>query len=216
LKVTEDHARGLVAAAIRGDADAVRALWQEHRRWVAAVILAHKPREAELDDLLQDVAMAFVRTISKLRDEAMLRPWLRTVAVNAARAAGRDTRRRRQRMGWKLGGTDEAETGPAAAIDRGYEPDLAAGRREDAGRLISLSARLPDGYREPLLLKCVRGMSYREIGEMMNLPETTIETRIARGRKMLRELATEAGVRGGVAEGVGGRGGVGSVKEIEP
>jgi DNA-directed RNA polymerase specialized sigma24 family protein len=32
-------------------------------------------------------------------------------------------------------------------------------------------------------------MSYREIGEVLNLPETTVETRIARARKMLRELA---------------------------
>src|SRR5437868_11690431 len=102
-----DQGRSAVAAAIRGDADAVRSLWQEHRRWVAAVLLAHKPREAELEDLLQDVAMTFVRTVSRLRDEGMLRPWLRTVAVNAARAAGRETRRRRARMGWKLGGTEE-------------------------------------------------------------------------------------------------------------
>jgi RNA polymerase sigma-70 factor (ECF subfamily) len=200
----EGQARGLVAAAIRGDADAVRALWQEHRRWVAAVILAHKPRETELEDLLQDVAMTFVRTISRLRDEAMLRPWLRTVAVNAARAAGRDTRRKRERMGWKLGGTDEAESGPAAPVDRGREPDEATLRREDARRLMALATRLPEGYREPLLLKCIKGLSYREIGEMLGLPETTIETRIARGRKMLRELALGAGVGGAT---------VGAVKE---
>lgn len=194
MKVDDGQANRLVGAAIRGDAEAVRCLWQEHRRWVAAVLLAHKPREAELEDLLQDVAMTFVRTISRLRDEAMLRPWLRTVAVNAARAAGRDTRRRQERMGWRLGGTDEAETGIGAAVDREREPDEATGRREAAARLVALAARLPDGYREPLILKCVKGLSYREIGEMLGLPETTIETRIARGRKMLRELALEAGV----------------------
>jgi DNA-directed RNA polymerase specialized sigma24 family protein len=31
-------------------------------------------------------------------------------------------------------------------------------------------------------------MSYREISAVMNLPETTIETRVTRGRKKLREL----------------------------
>src|SRR5437868_14425308 len=97
-----DQGRSAVAAAIRGDADAVRAPWQENRRWVAAVLLAHKPRQAELEDLLQDVAMTFVRTISRLRDEAMLRPWLRTVAINAARAAGRSTKRQRARLGWRI------------------------------------------------------------------------------------------------------------------
>jgi DNA-directed RNA polymerase specialized sigma24 family protein len=60
---------------------------------------------------------------------------------------------------------------------------------ESSGRLLNLAARLPDGYREPLILKAVRDMSYREIGRIMGLPETTVETRIARARKQLRELA---------------------------
>src|SRR5688572_6190035 len=61
LEGSENRARADVAAAVRGDQEAVRALWQENRRWVAAVILAHKPREADLEDLLQDVAMSFVK-----------------------------------------------------------------------------------------------------------------------------------------------------------
>lgn len=55
---------------------------------------------------------------------------------------------------------------------------------------MALARDLPEGYREPLLMRCLKGMSYREIGEAMDLPETTIETRIARGRRMLRELAS--------------------------
>jgi len=59
---------------------------------------------------------------------------------------------------------------------------------------MELSADLPDGYREPLLLKCVQDMSYKQIGAVMGLPDTTIETRIARARKMLRERAIKAGL----------------------
>jgi RNA polymerase sigma-70 factor (ECF subfamily) len=57
---------------------------------------------------------------------------------------------------------------------------------------MALARTLPEGYREPLLMRCVRGMSYKQIGAVLDLPETTIETRIARGRRMLRELATAA------------------------
>ncbi len=181
-----------VAAAIRGDSEAIRALWQENRRWVAAVLLAHKPRQTELDDLLQDVAMTFVRTISRLRDEAMLRPWLRTVAINAARAAGRDTRRRRAKLGWQVIG-ESTQDDIGAPAPQGDEPASAVAEHEESGRLTRLAARLPEGYREPLILKCVRGMSYRQIGTLMGLPETTIETRIARGRRMLREMAMSDG-----------------------
>ena len=81
--------RSTITAAIRGESDAMRRLWQDHRRWVAAILLAHKPREVDLEDLLQDIAMTFVRTIGELRDESAFKPWLRTVSSNAARASGR-------------------------------------------------------------------------------------------------------------------------------
>lgn len=194
-----ERRQGLVAAAIRGDADAVRAVWQEHRRWVAAVLLAHKPREVELDDLLQDVAMSYVRMIGKLRDEATLRPWLRTVAINAARASGREIQRRRRRNGLRLagiggraeiGGSEDPHADPGGR-DGQPEPEAGPAKHEEAARLLRLASQLPEGYREPLLLRCVRGMSYQQIGHLLGLPETTIETRIARGRRMLRELALE-------------------------
>lgn len=174
----------LVAAAIRGERDALRQVWEDQRRWVAAVLMAHKPRQTDLEDLLQDVAMQFVRRIHELRDPGAMRPWLRTVAMNAAHASGRSVVRRRR---------DVLEYRPAVASGgEGHadpKPDLINGKREEARRLMELSERLPDGYREPLLLRCLHGMSYRTIGELMNLPDTTIETRIARGRRMLRELA---------------------------
>ncbi|MFN0131203.1 MAG: RNA polymerase sigma factor [Phycisphaerales bacterium] len=179
------------AAAMRGDAEALRAVWQENRRWVAAVLLAHKPKDVDVEDLLQDVAMTLVKSITKVRDASVLGPWLRTVAINAARAAGRQSSRR-QRGPIRMSRGQDVSEGEAGAT---WPPvDEEVGRGEAGGRLAALSARLPEGYREPLLLKCVQGMSYREIGTLLGLPETTVETRIARGRRMLREMATaEAG-----------------------
>ena len=46
-------------------------------------------------------------------------------------------------------------------------------------------------YREPLLLRCVRALSYQQISEVLDLPITTVETRLARARRMLREEVGE-------------------------
>lgn len=212
----DDHPEGtgtaghsLVTAAIRGERDAQRQVWEEQRRWVAAVLMAHKPRQADLEDVLQDVAMQFVRRIHELRDPGALRPWLRTVAMNAAHASGRSVVRKRRDV---IELRPAAASGAAGHAEADSKPDLLTGRREEARRLMELSERLPDGYREPLLLRCLHGMSYRLIGELMGIPETTVETRIARGRRMLRELAekeqvvasrttTGTSVAGGVVEG---------------
>jgi DNA-directed RNA polymerase specialized sigma24 family protein len=58
---------------------------------------------------------------------------------------------------------------------------------EEAHRILDAARSLPEEYSEPLLLRAVQGLSYRAIGQIMELPETTIETRIARARRMLRE-----------------------------
>ena len=47
-------------------------------------------------------------------------------------------------------------------------------------------AELPDKYRLPLVLRYLEDMSYKEIGEYMDLPVTTIETRLYRGKALLQ------------------------------
>mgnify|MGYP001800599184 CR=1 FL=1 len=175
----------LVAAAASGDRDAVRDLWQMHRGWVAAIVLAHKPREADLEDLVQTVAVQFVRTITELREPEAFKPWLRTIATNEARAAGRKTTRRNR---LRREAMDTARAIAHGRTDDGAPPTS----MDQQSTLLHIALDLPEGYREPLLLRCVRGMSYRQIAAVLDLPETTIETRIARGRRMLRERARAA------------------------
>jgi RNA polymerase sigma-70 factor (ECF subfamily) len=164
-------------------------LWEQHRRWVAAILLAYKPRDVDVEDLLQDVAVSVVRHGHELRDGAAFRPWLRTIAINAARASARSEKLRRHA---RLTSTDSSgrET-TVEPVDESHGSDREVQKELDAEarRILDLALELPDGYREPLLLKSLREMSYRQIGQTLGLPETTIETRIARARKMLRELA---------------------------
>lgn len=169
----------LADGAIAGDMEAVQALWHAHRRWIAAIVLAHMPRQADLDDLLQDVAVQLVRHVHTLKDPASIRPWLRTIAVNLARSAGRKARVVRRHLPLVAAQTGlTIETEPASAK---------AEAGEQGRRALELAQSLPPEYREPLLLRAVRGMSYRQIADVMGVPMTTIETRLARARRMLRD-----------------------------
>jgi len=167
-------------AAIDGDPEALRDIWRSHRRWVAAILLAHMPSDAELDDLLQDVAAIVVERITEVRKPEKLKAWLRTVAVNTARTAGRKQNVRRRAM----------RELAIAATDRDEKNEKEQARdhaREQAKRVLELAMRLHPDYREPLLLRSVQGMSQRMIAQTLGVPETTVETRLARARKMLRE-----------------------------
>ncbi len=170
-----------VRRAMAGDRAARDRLWRAHRRWVAAVLVAHKPRGADLEDLLQEVALAFVAKVGGLKEPSRFRGWLRAVALNVARGAGRRQRpwRRRQRT---------FEEGPSQIADP--KPDLAMERleaREAVGRALVALETLPPHYREALLMKGVCGLTQKEIAELLGVPVTTVETRLARGRRMLHE-----------------------------
>ncbi|MEM1424474.1 MAG: sigma-70 family RNA polymerase sigma factor [Planctomycetota bacterium] len=162
LRVTpHDEAQSGVASA-----------WREHRRWVAAVLLAHKPREAELEDLLQEVAVRLVAHAHELRDPTAIKPWLRTIAVNIARSAGRRQKVRR----------DARET-----IERDARSRAQDERTTERDEVLDATMTLPEAYREPLLLRSLRGMSYKQIADTLGVPMTTIETRLVRARRMLKE-----------------------------
>ncbi len=177
----DDPNPALIERARSGDPEAVGALWRAHRGWVAATLLAHAPSGADLEDLLQEVAVGLVQRIATLRETDRFRPWLRVVAWNVARSAGRRESARRRALR-PLGDAD-------AALPAARDESAARHARESLERLMERLRALPSAYREPLLLQAVRGLSQAEVAETLGVPVTTIETRLARARRLLREGA---------------------------
>jgi RNA polymerase sigma-70 factor (ECF subfamily) len=174
----------LVRRAAGGDPEAAEQIWRAHRRWIAAVLIAHKPKQVDVEDLLQEVALSVVQKIDQLDDPSALRPWLRMIAINSARATGRKQTRRRGLL--RLVRPDVSSESVSDITTKEMKE-----RQQRARKLGLLIDQLPDNYRECVLLRCARGMSHRQISDITGLPETTVETRIARGRRMLRELANQ-------------------------
>jgi RNA polymerase sigma-70 factor (ECF subfamily) len=181
----------LIARAQRGESSAQQDLWRSHRRWVAAIILAHRPRAIEVDDLMQDVAVKFVGKLDTLRDIEAFRPWLRQIAINVCRGAARSHRPHLRLAEEGRDDFHEPGRGPLAPSDGAPDAAARATSSEAARHVMARVRSLPPEYREPLLLRCVRGLTYQQIGAILDLPVTTIETRLARARRMLREECGE-------------------------
>lgn len=180
-ELTELADARLHARAAQGEAEAIESVWRRNRRWIASVLAAHAPRGVDIEDLLQEVAATFVAKARDIRDAASVRGWLRVVAINEARMAARDR------------GMERKSLARWADLWRGTRRDCDAAA--DARETLRLLSQLPAQYAEPLLLQAGQGLSQREIAEILDVPETTIETRLARARRMLRQLAAaEEGV----------------------
>ncbi|MCU0689660.1 MAG: sigma-70 family RNA polymerase sigma factor [Phycisphaerales bacterium] len=192
----------LVIAAQRGDRGALDALWARHRGWLVAIVLRHKPASADVEDLLQDVAAQLVSKLHTITDPGALPGWLRTTAINAARWAGRK-QGVRQRAGEVRGidAHDAAQHIAAPPTSNWAGPEASASSTHEASgvsaqTVLDLARQLPAEYAEPLLLRAVQELTYAQIGQILGLPESTIETRIARGRRMLRQAALRGSVEG--------------------
>jgi RNA polymerase sigma-70 factor (ECF subfamily) len=138
--------------------------------------LAYKPRTIDIEDLMQEVAVRFISKIHTLREASAFKPWLRRIAINVARESARRLK-------------DPADRGSIVDSQPGSTPppgDVVSTRDEACG-LLAHAMTLPPEFREPLILRTVQGMGCKQIAEILELPITTIETRLTRARRMLRQ-----------------------------
>ena len=84
----------------------------------------------------------------------------------------------------------EGQTEP---FPENWDPPAREEHQEEYAYLISLIRALPEHYRRVLELKCVQELSNREIARRLKIKESTVASRIMRGRAMLRECLEKEG-----------------------
>jgi RNA polymerase sigma-70 factor (ECF subfamily) len=122
---------------------------------------------------------------SKVRGLAV-RPWLVTILLNHWRNEVRAASRRPRNVPLADANDPPVTTPP---------PDVTAVGMDTARRLAALLDRLPDKQRLAVTLRHVGELSYAEVGAVLDVPEPTARSHVARGLRTLRELATAAGLQ---------------------
>jgi RNA polymerase sigma-70 factor, ECF subfamily len=155
----------LVSAARDGDRAAFAELYRLNVRMVHGVLLASVPRP-DVDDLVQDVFLRAMRRLDTLRDPAAFPGWLAAIARNRAADFHRRRPPDREELPEQL-----------AAPDRD---------RTEALAVLAVIRRLPEAYRETLVLRLVEGMTGQEIADRTGLTPASVRVNLHRGMKLLR------------------------------
>ena len=140
-------------------------------------------READREDLFQDIAVGLWQAIPKFRGEASERTWLYRIAHNIAISSSARLRRR--------SGTKEAlpeEKDYPSSID-GEQEIL---RSEKRVLLLQAARSLPAIDRQIVLLH-LEGLNYAQIEEISGISQSAIGSRLSRLRDSLRERIETAG-----------------------
>lgn len=178
-----DPEEPVVEAVREGDRFAFAELVRRHEQWVRGVIFGVLGDPDRTEEVSQQAWLVFWQRIGELRDVKRWRPWLYRLARNAALDAGRQTsRQKRNTLQWK----QEAMSSPGPE-----SAETSLDRSERHAEVLNAIRSLPALYREPFVLRHVDGWSYRQIAEVMEMPVDSVETRLVRARRLLRECLQE-------------------------
>ena len=175
MSTGEGDLDGLARAASAGDRAALDALLTAVRPDVLRICARFLPYREDAEEACQDTLLAVARGIGGFEGRATFRTWLYGIAANRARSTYRALRQRFV--------SESAGTPPPDRPDP-RRTSVVAGTRLD---LLDGLEQLGPEYAEPVTLRDVLDLSYRDIAILLDLPEGTVKSRIHQGRRRLRE-----------------------------
>jgi len=179
LPIREPDA-ALVAALRAGRSDASTVLFDRYGGEVERVLYRILGPDSEIKDLLQDVFVAALGSLDKLRDPDALRGWLTSIAVRKARKCIL----RRQR--WRF-----IQLWPVAELPEREAPATPPEVSEALRCTYAVLARMPADERVAFALRFVAGMELTTVAAACEVSLATIKRRLSRAQVTFTDLASQ-------------------------
>ncbi len=172
----------IVEQALAGDADAFGEIvrrW-ERRIFALAFGMLNSPEDAR--EATQETFLAAFRNLRNFRGEAKVSSWLHRIAINQC-----ITRQRRSRVRPETALDDETESGGAQLSTPAHaSPARQAESRERTEAVRRAVQTLQPELREVVVMKEFEDMTFQEISETLELPLSTVKSRLYSALKQLR------------------------------
>jgi RNA polymerase sigma-70 factor (ECF subfamily) len=167
----------LLAGARTGDEEAFRELVRRLEPRVAATVIGMVGPGPDAEDIGQETFVRLYRALPKFRGESALASYVIRIAINLCK----DERHRRKRRAQIFSDAD------ADQISEVADPNQGEGARAERDLIRRAVQKLRPEYREVIVLRLMDGFSTRETAEILNAPEGTVTSRLARAQVQLRE-----------------------------
>jgi RNA polymerase sigma-70 factor (ECF subfamily) len=174
-----------------GESSAFDTLVHRWERKVQGAIYRLVGPGEDVRDLSQETLLKAYRGLGMFKKEARFSSWLYQIALNVCR-----DRMRRGRGKSYVSFDELSETGETGSEPGPSALDLIEAR--DLSRQVAAAvSALPEEQREVVVLKEYQGLTFLEIAEVLDVPLSTVKTRLYRGLGQLRQELVRQGIRGG-------------------
>ncbi len=187
----------LVVLCLQGKREAFEVLVKRYERQIFSLAYRLTNNYDDAVDLAQEVFLHLYRVLDKFDGNRKFFPWMYRIATNVCYNA----LKKRPKESYPL---DNVIDFTSSVPDRSTQPEYYYESKEVQESVHKAIGELPENFRIPIVLRYLEDMSYQQISEAMNLPVSTIETRLYRGRIMLQKYLgnlRERGAKNGVSKG---------------
>ncbi len=167
---------------IEGDHRKFEQLVLLHRDFLLRYATSFTGATFEAEDLVQETLLKAFRAFHRLRPGSEVRAWLGSILRNTFISTWRRRRRERALLQHEQDPARAPWLAPKALADPPGE-----GANEGLGDEVTRALdEVPPAYRTLLVLVDIEDKTYREAAEMTDQPLGTVQSRLFRGRRLLR------------------------------
>jgi len=179
-----------VRLCMNGDSGAWAELVRTHHRRVYGLCYRFTGNPADAEDLTQDVFLKIYSNLASFdTGRGSLQVWITTMTRNLLVDNFRRTRNQRATSSLDDGWESTEELKPVDRLTAaGPSPHESAAQKELAKMVQNALARVSVELREAVILRDLQDMDYKEIAQVLSIPEGTVKSRISRGRAELARL----------------------------
>ncbi len=167
----------LIKKCLSGQQDAFAGLVTRYKKLVYNVIYNCTGSQGDAGDLSQEVFLRVYRSLNRYNPDYKFATWVIKITTNVC-------------LDWL--DRNKNVSVPTEALtdvrDSRSSPEEQYMEKEELGRIRKAISRLPEKYRLPVALFHQQGLTYKELEEILNQPESIIKNRLYRARLMLREI----------------------------
>lgn len=178
-KLTDEQ---LVESAVSGNCEAFGEIVKRWERKIFALCFGMLGREDDARDAAQEAFIAAFRNIQNFRGDAKVSSWLHRIAVNQCLTTKRRIKTRSEDY---LNDETEEESRIFVAPAK-LSPLRTAEQNERMTLVRRAVTSLPDELREVVVMKEFEEMTFQEISEVLELPLSTVKSRLYTALKQLR------------------------------
>ncbi|MDH4238663.1 MAG: sigma-70 family RNA polymerase sigma factor [Phycisphaerae bacterium] len=174
----------LLQASLAGSREAFGSIIEQYQSLICGITYSAMGDVSKSEELAQETFIRAWKGLAGLKEAGKFRGWLCTIARNVVRTSIKRRGQDAIDAAGPLEGAEKIQSAEAGPVERVIS-------KEQQALVWSALQRIPDNYREPIVLFYRQKQSINQVASGLGVSEDAVRQRLSRGRKMLKaEIAT--------------------------